>query len=300
MKSPKCLFLVGPTASGKSELAVQLAENLKAEIVNLDSVQIYRELNVGAAKPSKKLLERVPHHFFDLAGPGEELTAADLRRHVFDFLKKYNKEFVVLTGGSGFYLKAILQGMYDLPKVSEEIKAQVESLGDEVAYQLLREKDPKRAEQLNANDIYRIKRALEICLSTGQSMTDAQENFAKQPEGFPYPYQLIGLQAERDWLRERVALRTEEMLKQGMIEEVKGLLDQGYESWRPLSSVGYRQVMAYLKGDLQRDHLTAEINQSTMKLVKKQMTFFRGQFDVQWFEVGTSVEKILEFIRTEK
>lgn len=297
---PQCLFIVGPTATGKSELAFELAKKLDCPILNLDSVQVHKRLVIGSALPPAWQMQEVEHQLFAFVEPGEELTAGDFRRLALNQLEKnFSGGFrqTILVGGSGFYIRALLKGMYDLAPVPEKIRAQVQSMGRDQALQKLTEIDPMAAKSINANDEYRIKRALEIGLSEGVPMAEVQKKFSQGENQFPYSYQLLGLNAPRPQLRERVSERAKKMLEQGLLDETKALLDSGYSGWRPLGSVGYRECVEFLTASasdsISREELAEKITNSTMKLIKKQSTFFRGQLDVQWLEAPSSLDQLV-------
>ena len=287
----RVIFIVGPTGVGKSDLAFKWAESVKGHIINADSVQCFQSLSIGSSKPSKQLQTEVPHHLFDIVKDGGEVTAGDFRRLALETLKYlYNKKipYVFVVGGSGFYLQALLKGMHPLPTVSiEERNSVIKSFkeyGLDALYKELRDKDPVYANKVHHKDVYRILRAIEILRRQPQTITEMIKSF--QPCFFPYPKIMIGLRCDRSQLRERIQARTCQMLKIGLIDEVQALVQKGLKDWPIMKSVGYKQVMLFLEGQIKRENLLEEIVCATMKLAKKQMTWFKNKYDPYWIDVG--------------
>lgn len=283
------IFIVGPTASGKSSFALEYAEKKGMHIVNADSVQVFKSLNIGTAKPTPSEMQRVAHHLFDFVDEGAEYTAADYRRDVLSLLdmkEKYFPKGVLVVGGSGFYIQALIKGMYSLPKVTEEVKEEVQksALGNgwKEALQKVLRIDPFSKDLLHENDHYRIQRALEMIALTGKSPRQLQAEFEEKNCGIENPTLMLGFEIERDVLRLRVEERTKKMLTSGWIEEVKELRDRGLSDWAPMKSVGYLEVQSFLDAEMNKDEMEERINISTMQLAKKQMTWFRNRMQVQW------------------
>lgn len=284
------IFIVGTTASGKSDWAVKLAQEFHGVVVNCDSIQVYRKLDVGSAKPSKEDQALVPHYLLDYVNPPEEMTAGNYARDFFAVMSSLPEgvpAFVV--GGTGFYFMAIEKGMYPVTKVSPELQKQVAlelqvDGGSERLYQELKQVDPVYAAKLHAADSYRLGRAIELIRSQGKSVTQIQNEFEEAREQFPYPLLKLGPYWDREILRERIRRRTQAMLEQGLLAEVKGLLDQGLEGWAPLSSVGYKESLQFLRGELPEELLLEQISISTAQLAKRQRTWFQRDKDIHWFE----------------
>ena len=292
------IFILGPTASGKTHLSIQLAQKLGGEIINADSIQVYRSLDIGSAKPSIEELSMVTHHLVGHLPEGSNYTAGEFRKDVLDVIQKRSQAGVkrfYIVGGSGFYIKALLNGLYQIPDVPDEIQEQVESedIGD--LYEELKRVDPVSAQRINPNDSYRICRAIEVYRATETPFSNFKENFTA--EKFPYKYLKIGLRTEKERLRDRVIQRTDKMLDEGLIEEVKDLLGRGYDGWDALTSIGYKEVVQYHRGLLPKENLKDEIVKNTMGLIKKQMTWFKKDEDMIWFDVFDETEKIVQFVR---
>lgn len=284
----KVVFVVGPTASGKSELALQLAERFQGAIVNCDSIQVYQSLNIGSAKPTPEDRARAPHFLFDYVPTGEEITAGTYSRDVFSTLKTLENRFPVtfVVGGTGFYFQAIEKGMYHTGAANPETLRQVEwevQENPQRVFEYLRRMDPEAAGKISINDHYRLARAVEMIRTHGRSPTEIKRQFEEQREPFPYPLLKLGLRLDRKGLEPRVRLRTEKMLQAGLIREVGGLLANGHAEWSPLQSVGYKEVLSFLKGEIaDEESLKALIVQNTLRLAKKQRTWFQRDSEIQW------------------
>ncbi|WP_413561572.1 tRNA (adenosine(37)-N6)-dimethylallyltransferase MiaA [Bdellovibrio sp. HCB209] len=289
-KKKPVIFVVGSTATGKSEWALKLAQEFKGVIINCDSVQCYSKVQIGAAKPSLEETQLVPHYLLGYVEPPEESTAGMYAR---DFTETMNSlpegtpAFVV--GGTGFYFMAIEKGMYPVTEVSEEVKAQVlkeiaEPGGPEKLHAELAKIDPEYAAKVNLADHYRIGRGIELIRTQGKGVTQIQKEFAENQEPFPFPLLKIGPDWEREVLRERIALRTHKMLKDGLIDEVESLLDQGLAEWAPMSSVGYKETIDFIQGRLNEDKLLEQITTNTRQLAKRQKTWFQRDKEIQWFD----------------
>lgn len=278
-------IITGPTAVGKTEYALSYAEAHDAEIVSCDASLVYRGMDIGTAKPSKEELARVPHHLIDLNPVNE---AYDIVAYVRDAEAAVAEIFsrgksVVVTGGSGFYLKSFFAPVIDVVKVSDDVRSEVTALYDskglEGLLSKLEEKSPEGFGNLDIKNPRRVLRALERCIASGKSLPELQAEFAARPE--PYgdcAKHYILLERDKENLAQRVARRAEVMLQDGLIEEIEGLLEQGIrDNPSAASAIGYRETIAFLDGELKREELLPAIVQNTMHLVKKQRTWFRTQ-----------------------
>jgi tRNA dimethylallyltransferase len=277
-------FVVGPTATGKSQWSLEQAVKVRGIIVNADSLQVFKFMDIGTAKPSNEDRQLVPHHLFDVCYPNERFTAGDYRRAALSVLEdqvKKGYENIFVVGGSGFYLQALEYGMFEAPEISEATKLITQDFVDRgVARQELEKVDPESFLELEANDLYRIRRALEVTLEAKVPLSQLKRDF--KPFPFPYPYKKVGFLPDREIIRERVKMRTEKMLQMGLVDEVKNLISMGFEKTKPLESVGYLQCVKFLRGELDRSKLSDEIVMATMQLVKKQTTWFRRDSQIQW------------------
>lgn len=287
----KVIFIVGPTASGKSGLALSLAKKFSGAIVNCDSIQLYQKVDIGSAKPTHDEMKMVPHVLFDFVSPPDEITAGEYSRLFFSKLEELERKFpyVFVVGGTGFYFQAIEKGMFPIGATDESVKEQVliemsEPGGPARLFSELRSRDPEKADKISPNDHYRLGRAIEMIRAHGRSVTEIEEEFRKFQAPFPYPLLKIGIKIDREILRERVRLRTQEMLDRDWVGEVQDLLDEGLKDWAPLSSVGYREIVQFLeqKSDKNLKNLEDLIIQSTMQLAKKQRTWFQRDPGIHW------------------
>lgn len=291
----KVIFVVGPTASGKSSLALQLAKKFKGSIVNIDSVQFYEGLKIGSAAPTENEMKQAPHYLFSYVKAPVEMTAGQYIRDFYELIEsgKVNSPIFVV-GGTGFYIQALEKGMYDLPEVSEEIKKEVlsdfETFGAEKMFTELKTFDPET--ELHPNDHYRVGRALEVKRAFNLKMSEfksASKSAASDNKNkLPYPSMKIGITFEtedKEKFMNRVHQRTLKMIDDGIIDETKGFLTRGFDSWAPLASVGYLETKAYLQGQIALEELPAAITQATMKLVKKQKTWFKRDESILWSDV---------------
>lgn len=295
----KVIFVQGPTASGKTSFAIEMAERFGGEIISCDSIQVYKEVEIGTAKPNSKELSRVKHHMVSIINAPEKMTAGDFRVEALKIIEDRSKEGIKIfwvAGGTGFYFQALEKGMFDAGKVDEEISIKVrtdlEKLGNEVLYSELEIADPEYAKKIAVNDSYRICRAIELIRSGKAKPSEMQSNF--KADNFPFPLFKICLTVDREYLRSRVELRTQQMLDSGLIEEVKSLIARGLEEWAPMQSVGYKESQAFLAGEIASlDELKQQIINKTMQLAKRQRTWFQRDKDNYFLDVQSSKEAIL-------
>jgi tRNA dimethylallyltransferase len=286
--SPKAYFIVGTTASGKSDWALQMAEETHGVIFNCDSIQLYKHLEIGSAQPTAEQKARVPHHLFAYVEPPTEMTAGTYRRDHMELLAK-TKDPVFVVGGTGFYFQALERGMYSAPAASPEIQEQIEATlseedGEDILWNELHEKDPRTSEKIHKHDHYRLVRAIELIRREGKTLSEIREQLQNQPVAYPRPYLKLGIRWTKEQLEERVKERTRKMIEGGIIEETKVLLDQGLGNWSPLQSVGYDETVTFLTENKTQEWLYEEIVRSTLRLAKKQRTWFQRDKDIKWFD----------------
>jgi tRNA dimethylallyltransferase len=279
--------VVGPTAAGKSALALRIARAFSGEIVSCDSLQVYRGLDIGSAKPSPEERRLVPHHLIDVVDPGEEFSAAEYARRARGAIQDIaaRGRLPVVVGGTGLYLKALLEGLFEGPARDEDLRGRLEGQarekGDAYLHRVLARVDPPAAARIPPRDRVRVVRALEVRFRSGRTLSESHREGAVPLQGFETL--IVGLHPDRSELRVAVERRTQAMIGSGLLDEVRGLLDCGLDPGvRPLQAIGYRQAVARLQGtgdeaDLRRDIVTA-----TMRYAKRQMTWFRHQAAVAW------------------
>jgi tRNA dimethylallyltransferase len=291
MQDPLLIVIAGPTASGKTSLAVKVAERYiaqgrKAEIISADSVTVYRGVEIGAAKPTREERNQVVHHLIDVAEPTESFTAADFARLSTPIITRLQAEGAVpiLAGGTGFYLRALLRGMASGEENQEDsarIKKRLEERGAKegfpTLYRELVQKDPGSISTVHPNDHYRIVRALQAMELHGKLWSELNKEARQTAPAFP-GLRFFALETERPLLHERISARTKKMLEEGLIGEVQRLLAAGVPTTaKPLLSVGYAETVAHLNGALKLEELAPAIEQSTRRLAKSQQTWFRGE-----------------------
>ena len=301
------ILIVGPTASGKSDLALFLAESFSGEIVNYDSVQIFRHLNIGTAKPNAEELRRVPHHMIDIREPTEVYTAGDYQRDARRVLEEIRErhKLPILVGGTGLYLRALTEGLFNGPSRSTYWRNRLEMLaerkGRAYVHRLLSRLDPAAGARIAVRDKPKIIRALEVRLETGKALSEHLQEQPRQPlTGFDLHF--IGLNPTREELYRRIDTRVQRMLDAGLVEEVRELLARGIPpSAKPFEAIGYRHVIADLDSCSPRQETIRIIQRDTRHYAKRQMTWFRKQADVTWFDgPGDSDEiknKVYQFVK---
>ncbi|HYN04909.1 MAG TPA: tRNA (adenosine(37)-N6)-dimethylallyltransferase MiaA [Vicinamibacteria bacterium] len=290
--------IVGPTASGKSALALRLARERSGEIVSCDSLQVYRGLDVGSAKATSAERAAIPHHLLDVADPGEVFSAADYARLARAALEgvRGRGRLPIVAGGTGLYLRALLVGLFEGPPRDEALRRRFEALadrfGDERLHRLLRRVDPAAAGRIGPRDRVRVVRALEVYRATGRPISEEQRRGSEPLRG--YRTLVVGLDPGRAALRAAIEARTRQMLEQGLVDEVRGLLSRGTDPLaRPLQAIGYRQALSVLRGEMTLEEAEGAIVTATLRFAKRQMTWFRHQEEVRWFaQAGEAREAV--------
>ena len=292
-------FIVGPTGAGKSALAMEVAERLNCEIVNADSRQFYRGMDLGTAKPSAEDRARVPHHLIDVRKPDEALDVAEfaqLARDAIEGIAARGRNPLVV-GGSGLYLRVIRGGIFPGPPASAEIRDRLAKVAAEQGvahlHQRLRELDPEAANRIGVNDLYRIVRALEVFELTGETISAHQRRHRFADIG--YDTLTVGVEVERPKLYASIDARFDAMVAGGLVAEVRTLIDAGYSPDQPpLSTIGYKQIAAYLRGEIALDDAVAQARQESRRLAKRQLTWFRREPDVVWLDPERGAHDALE------
>jgi tRNA dimethylallyltransferase len=304
MAEPSLVLLVGPTAVGKTELAIQLAERLDGEIVSADSRLFYRGMDIGTAKPSAEERARIPHHLIDVADPDETWSLALFQQRAANIISDIHQRgrLPFLVGGTGQYVRAVAQG-WTPPEVEpdERLRGALEKMKEERGVHWLHEKlasiDPKAAEKIDPRNVRRTIRALEVILTTGMPFSQQRGQSAS-----PYTLLTIGLKRSREELYQRIDQRIEGMFVAGFLEEVQNLLDRGYSPTLPsMSAIGYREGSQVVTGRLSAEQAKVEMRRATRMYVRRQANWFKeSDPHIHWFEAGQAgvVELIKEYIRS--
>jgi tRNA dimethylallyltransferase len=284
---PLLLVVLGPTASGKTALSLALAERFNGEIVNCDSVAMYREFDLGTAKPILSERARVPHHLLDCVAPTSHMTAGEYVRQARQVLDevKTRERLPIVVGGTGLYLRALLEGLFPSPQRSEELRDRLRERakirGSKYLHRMLQHLDPVAAEKIHANDVPKLIRAIEVCLGSRQKLTALWQQRGRDPlEGFRILR--MGLDPDRQALYDRINRRAQEMFENGLVEETKRLLDKYGDTAGPLSSLGYKQAVQFLRGELTREQALHAAQQAHRNYAKRQMTWFRREPEAHW------------------
>jgi tRNA dimethylallyltransferase len=292
---------VGPTASGKSALALRLARERGGEIVSCDSLQVYRGLDIGSAKPSGEERRAVPHHLLDVVGPDEEFSAADYARlaraAVAGIVSR--QRLPIVAGGTGLYLRALRRGLFAGPARDPGLRARLETIarrrGDASLHRMLARVDPEAARRIEPRDRVRVVRALEVYRASGRALSAHHREDA--PAADPYRWLVVGLDPPREALRAAVEARTEAMLAAGLVDEVRALVARYSDRPRALGAIGYRQAAAVARGTLTVAEAQRDIVKETMRYAKRQRTWFRHQEDARWFADGAAAfSAVLEWL----
>jgi len=294
---PRVVILLGPTGVGKSKLVIELAEEFGGEIVSADSMQVYRYMDIGTAKPTLEEQKRVRHHLIDLVTPDQPFHAGlyrTLGRKTIDQLYRDGKPIWVV-GGTGLYIKVLTQGLFSSPRIDpavrEKLKHDAKEKGGDFLYQRLKKVDPKTASQLHPHDLFRTIRALEVFDSTEVPIS----SFREQHRFGERPFQTlkIGLEMEREALYRRVEKRVDEMIGKGLLEEVKGLMEMGYgPQLKPMQSLGYKQMVQFLSKKIEWTETVRQIKRDTRHYAKRQWTWFKADPEVRWWDESTDRQRI--------
>lgn len=295
--SQSCLVVIaGPTAVGKTQVAINLAKKLNAEIISADSRQFYQGMETGTAAPSGKQLGEVKHHFIGNLNVTETTNVYDYERKVLKLLKDLfsKNQFVVLTGGSGLYLNAICYGIDELPDADEQIrfklKKELETAGIESLQKKLLDLDPEYYHEVDLKNPNRLMRAIEVCLITDEPFSKLRKH---QPKKRPFQIIQIGLELPREELFERIYKRVDQMMIEGLQKEAKGLVN--YRNYNALKTVGYKELFDYFDGECTLDEAVEKIKINTRKYAKRQMTWLKKNTDIRWFS-PSQTDEILQYV----
>lgn len=304
-KQPAAVFIMGPTASGKTDLAIELVKHYPFEIISVDSALVYRGMNIGTAKPGQDELAIAPHKLIDILDPAQSYSTANFRADALAAMTDiYSRNKIpLLVGGTMLYHRSLLYGLSELPSADDTIRVKLEAelklKGAEYMHRKLAEIDPVAAQRIHPNDPQRVQRALEVYAITGKSMTQLQQE--SELEILPWDtYKIIIAPGSREMLRQRIAVRFTKMIEQGFIEEVQTLFARGDLdlSMPSMRAVGYRQVWEYLEGKMDREQMIERGVTITRQFAKRQMTWLRREKDAFWIasEDGNRFEQTLNYL----
>lgn len=296
--NPKTLIvIVGPTAIGKTALAIAIAQYFQTEIISADSRQFFKEMAIGTAKPDAEELAAAPHHFINSHSVSQLFSTGDFEvealRTLDSIFKNHNT--AIMVGGSGLYINAVCKGLDDMPEIDlnirEKLNKQFENEGIEIIQQQLQKLDPEYFEKVDQNNPQRMIRGLEVVLSTGQKLSSMLTNQKKER---PFNIIKIGLNTDREVLYNRINLRVDKMIEAGLLEEVKYLVP--YRKHNALNTVGYSEIFDYLDGKQSLEKAVEMIKQNTRRFAKRQLTWFRRDEEIHWFEPNEN-QKVIDFIK---
>ena len=295
------LVIVGATASGKSSLAIDLAEQFNGEIVSCDSVAVYREMEIGTAKPSFEDRARVPHHMIDIVSPDEACTAGDYSRGAREALRGIHERgrLAIVGGGTGLYLRALIDGLFPAPPQQPKLRAKLRKLALEKSpehlHRVLSRLDKAAAKAIHANDVSKVVRAIEVSLAAKQPLTDQWQKGRDALTG--YRILRLGLDPTRERLYERINRRAAEMFDRGLIEETGRLVERYGFDCRPLGSLGYAEAVAVLRGECTREEAVIRAQQGHRNYAKRQGTWFRKDKEIQWLSGCGGDDAVIESAR---
>lgn len=306
---PKVIVICGPTASGKTGLSVKLAQAMNGEIVSCDSMQIYKDMTIGTAKVTKEEMQGIPHYLIDFVSPDERYSVADFQKDaekaIHEIVAKGKTPIVV--GGTGLYVDTLIYHI-QYPEIEtdlayrNQLEEMIKEQGLEVAYQKAKEIDPQAIEKISSNDQKRIMRILEIYHQTQKTKTQLEiESRREEP---PYEYLVYAIDMDREKLYDRINQRVDIMIEQGLIEEVQALLEKYKNFPTAMQGLGYKEVVAYLKGNMTKEEMIETLKQETRRYAKRQLTWFRKNKEIKWIDglrpVEENIQRILEDYEEEK
>ncbi|MDH7603632.1 MAG: tRNA (adenosine(37)-N6)-dimethylallyltransferase MiaA [Melioribacter sp.] len=286
----KVIVIVGPTCSGKSQVALNLAERLNTEIISADSRQIYKYLSIGTAKPTENELSKIKHHFIDVLSPNEDYNVSRFEGDALKIIDRLSTEnkIPIVAGGSGLYVKALVDGIINEVSVDEEYRQQLrvkrEIYGNEFLYNELKKVDPVSASKMLPQNWKRVMRALEVYHLTGKPIWEFHQLHKREAD---YQFCQFGLMWEREVLYRRIEERVDSMIENGLIEEVRNILSMGFpKSLNSLNTVGYKEIISFLENEITLDKAVQLIKRNTRRFAKRQLTWFRKDNRIKWIQIS--------------
>lgn len=301
MKKEKVVVICGPTASGKTALSIELAKKINGEIVSCDSMQIYKEMDIGTAKTTKEEMQGIKHYMLDIISPEERYSVADYKKEAKNAIREIIKKgkTPIVVGGTGLYVDSLIYEI-EYPNIEfdeeyrKKLEIQVEKEGLENLYEQAKKIDPEAIKKISQNDKKRIIRILEIYHATGYNKTEQErKSREKEPE---FDYKVYGLNMPREKLYKRIDLRVDIMIKQGLIEEVEKIYKKYSKFPTAMQGLGYKEVVEYLNNNLTKEEMIEKIKQETRRYAKRQMTWFRKNKQTIWLDTENTVQNNLQII----
>ena len=304
MEKPKVIVICGPTAAGKTKLSIELAKKINGEIISADSMQIYKDMNIGTAKIEQEEMQGIKHHLLDFVLPSERYSVAEFKKDAENAIEEILQKgkTPIIVGGTGLYIDSLVYGIeYTDIKIDEEYRKELEKIrneqGLEVLYKKALEIDPKAMEKISANDFKRITRILEIYEATGKTKT--QQEAESRLNEVPYNYKVFAINYDREKLYERINKRVDIMIEKGLIEEVKNLLKKYTEFPTAMQGLGYKEVKQYFDGELTKEEMKEKIKQETRRYAKRQFTWFRKNKQTIWIDGQANINNNIDIILEE-
>ena len=301
LNKPKVIVICGPTASGKTKLSIELAKKINGEIISSDSMQIYKDMDIGTAKPTIEEMQGIKHYLIDFVLPDQRYSVAEFKkdaiRAIEEVLKKGKVPIVV--GGTGLYVDSLIYGIdYSEIKLDEDYRKELEEIADngglEKLFNIATQIDPEAMKKISVNDKKRIIRILEIYKATGMNKT-SQEIESKK-NGIPYDYYIFAINMERQKLYDRINLRVDLMIKNGLIEEVNNILKKYNKFPTAMQGLGYKEVVAYLKNECSKEEMIEKIKMETRRYAKRQLTWFRKNKETIWIDAENDISENIKLI----
>ncbi len=295
---PKVIVIVGPTASGKTSISIRLAKEINGEIISADSMQIYKDMNIGTAKPTVDEMEGITHHLIDFVSPDETFDVTRYKAKCIDAIEEILQKgkVPIIVGGTGLYISSLINGIEfsSVPEdknYREEMFQLAKEKGNAFLHNRLREIDPDAADIIDANNIRRVIRALEIYKVTGKTKTKIDKESRKEVK---YDFKVYGIETPREKLYEQINLRVDKMLENGLIEEVKELLRKYSLSNTALQALDYKEVIEFLNGEITYDDMVEKLKTNTRRYAKRQLTWFKKEEKIKWYSRDEILQKIKE------
>ncbi|RAK23468.1 tRNA dimethylallyltransferase [Anoxybacillus vitaminiphilus] len=302
----KLVVIIGPTAVGKTKLSIELAKRLNGEIISGDSMQVYKGMDIGTAKIKPEEMEGIPHHLIDIKEPTEPFSVAEFQQMARPLISEITKrgKLPIIVGGTGLYIQSVIYDYrFSAAPSDDSYRRKLETFAQErgaiALYEKLKEIDPHSAERIHPNNVRRVIRALEIFHCTGQTMTEWQK---QQTPDLLYDVALVGLTMEREQLYRRINERVDQMMAEGLLDEVKTLYESGVRDCQSIQAIGYKEIYEYLDGRISLAEAVEQLKQNSRRYAKRQLTWFRNKMPVQWFDMtdisdfSRKVEEILYYI----